>query len=215
MTSSLSLRDVIAQESHPWEYLWTRSITPWDRGAANPYLLDFIEKPPNGIDLPRGGKALIAGCGRGYDVALFRDAGFQAWGIDISETAVQAARKWISSAPYDATSSGGTAEFHAVDFFEFPIPDGGFEIAWDLTFFCALHPSQREAWAKRYTTLLSSNPRALLVTLCFPIDGNRLGGPPWSVSVEAYEAVLSGNLGWKKIHEGPGGEGGRLVVWGR
>jgi hypothetical protein len=121
---------------------------------------------------------------------------------------------WYSSRPNVSSSTSDTAVlFKPLDFFTFPLPSSptGFTLAWDLTFFCALPPSLRKPWAERYTELLAT-PEALLVTLVLPIDGEREGGPPFSVSLEAYEDVL-GPLGWERTWEGEGGEKGRLVVW--
>lgn len=87
----------------------------------------------------------------------------------------------------------------------------GFKIAFDLTFFCALPPAMHPAWGRRYSDILAS-PGALLITLCWPIL-DKPKGPPWGVSVSEYEEVLG--AAFKKVHEGPGGENGRIAVWER
>jgi hypothetical protein len=62
-------------------------------------------------------------------------------------------------------------------------------------------------------------PGGHLVCLVYPIDGDRQGGPPYSVDVPAYEKVLGES--WKKIVDkepisGPGSRGNqRIVVWER
>lgn len=105
-----------------WDSLWeTASFLPWDRGYANPALIDLLanpSSPPTSTDknptpgapppgpapavtLPRaveGGKrrrALVPGCGKGYDVALFAAYGFDAVGLEVSGHAVGAARKYL------------------------------------------------------------------------------------------------------------------------
>lgn len=59
-----------------------------------------------------------------------------------------------------------------------------------------------------------------LITLVFPIDGPRPGGPPYSVSVDMVEEVLAG--GWKKDFDEEPKESSpynlgreRLAVWER
>lgn len=84
-----------------------------------------------------------------------------------------------------------------------------------LRFFCAIPPVKREAWGRQMTKL--SRTAGYLITLCFPIDGEREGGPPYSVNVEAYAQALGPQ--WQKIvdkipdiaPEPIGRE--RLVVW--
>lgn len=62
-------------------------------------------------------------------------------------------------------------------------------------------------------------PGGHLITLCYPIDGEREDGPPYSVNVDAYAQVLGPH--WNKVvdkapevsTEPVGRE--RLVVWRR
>ena len=43
-------------------------------------------------------RAIVPGCGRGYDAAYFARLGLESWGVDISPTAVEAAEKVWSPA---------------------------------------------------------------------------------------------------------------------
>jgi hypothetical protein len=47
--------------------------------------------------------------------------------------------------------------FKALDFFNFDLPEDGkkFNLAYDYTFLCALPPSMREAWGKRYAKIIA------------------------------------------------------------
>lgn len=61
------------------------------------------------------------------------------------------------------------------------------------SFLCALPPALRPQWAETYTRL--SSPTSLLITLQSPLDGDRRGGPPYSVGSrdkpnEVYEQLL-------------------------
>lgn len=49
--------------------------------------------------------------------------------------------------------------FKALDFFNFPLPDDGkkFVLAYDFTFLCALPPSLRQAWGKRYAEIIEKD----------------------------------------------------------
>ena len=103
--------------------------------------------------------------------------------------------------------------FKALDFFNFDIPDEKFSIAYDYTFFVALPPDMRASWGKRYAEIVTPGGKSLiflmepecrnleaemfnalsgiLITLIWPIAGDRPGGPPYSVSPSTYEPFLS------------------------
>lgn len=56
------------------------------------------------------------------------------------------------------------------NFFEYAPPPGGFagiSLAFDYTFLCALEPSMRPKWGKRYGEVV--RPGGLLICLAFPI----------------------------------------------
>lgn len=147
-----------------------------------------------------------------YDAAYFASRlGLEAWGVDISSAAIEAAKAvslrcchygdldnvsvkfWTTPhAQFVAAMPNppNNVEFKALDFFNFDLPSDGkkFILAYDYTFFCAIPPAMREAWGKRYAELVSTG--GVLLCLIFPIDGDRAGGPPYSVSADAYRAVL-------------------------
>lgn len=88
-----------------WDSLWSEgTFLPWDRGHANPALIDTLTQRghdllPRPQDDNKGGKrarALVPGCGKGYDVALFAAHGYDAYGLEISEHAVKAAEKYLA-----------------------------------------------------------------------------------------------------------------------
>lgn len=69
-----------------------------------------------------------------------------------------------------------------------PVSHSGFG-----SFLCALPPKLRPQWAETYTRL--SSPTTLLITLQWPLDGDRRGGPPYSVGSrdnpnEIYQQLL-------------------------
>lgn len=114
---------------HPsrWDSLWKEgTFIPWDRGNANPALVDLLAGSPSVSSTPnptpaapsgdantnKGWEALgsafkadgkrrrvlIPGCGRGYDVCLFAANGFDAVGLEVSEHAVMAGKKHVEEA---------------------------------------------------------------------------------------------------------------------
>lgn len=177
-------------------------------GAAGP----ADPPPPPSIDA-KGKRALVPGCGRGYDVVAFARAGAaESIGLELSATAAEAARGYIKGELASCPTAAAAARVVVGDFFAEGEGEGGapitaegasFDLGYDLTFLCALHPSMREAWADRWSRAL--RPGGRLVTACYPIDPSRdqNSGPPWPLTPELYERLL--------LHGGgPSGGGARF-----
>lgn len=54
---------------------------------------------------------------------------------------------------------------------------------------CALHPDMRSDWAAAWSRFLK--PGGTLACLVFPVDPERQTGPPWPVTPDIYEDLLS------------------------
>ncbi|KDE08770.1 hypothetical protein, variant [Microbotryum lychnidis-dioicae p1A1 Lamole] len=193
-----------AADKHPtdtadqgWDRAWAKGCTPWDSKDVQPALKELVDSNWHKVQLgdvakwgedsvtTPGSKALIAGCGRGYDATFFAARGLDSLGLDLSPTAVKAAQDL-----YNATENAPkNVEFRAADFFTFPPPVAGLDLAYDYTFFCAIPPELRQSWADRYAQIIRKG--GVLITLMFPIDGDRSWGPPFSVSEEMYDQYLS------------------------
>lgn len=222
-----------------WDGIWRNGCAPgqfFDKGSASPTLRSLLSLPllpaqaahlaaspvdndgsyvpPPRVDA-RGKRALVPGCGRGYDVIAFAQAGASAAvGLELSPVAAQVAREFVAA----ELGKGEAAMLQAArvvegDFFDPPSADdedgavapASFDLGYDLTFLCALHPSMREAWARGWARLLKRG--ALLVTACYPVDPSRNqdAGPPWPLTPGLYERLLLGDK-----QEGGGKEEARL-----
>ncbi|KIW08788.1 hypothetical protein, variant [Verruconis gallopava] len=191
-----------------WDELWKDgSFLPWDRGTPNPALIDTLDSKWSTIGpaLKQDGsrrKALVPGCGKGYDVYLFAAYGFDAFGLEVGN-AVEAAKKFAPEADTrdeykarDENVGKGKVEFVQGDFYAKDWEtschlDGnsGFDVIYDYTFLCAMPPNLRPAWSKRMTELLA--PGGTLICLEFPLYKEAsLGGPPWAMRAETYEMLL-------------------------
>ncbi|BGP54449.1 hypothetical protein JCM8202_001527 [Rhodotorula sphaerocarpa] len=171
-----------------WEQAWQQKVTPWDAGDVQPAFRELLDERWQDVGVPldslKDGKALVAGCGRGCDAAFIAQHGIDTVGIDLSTTAVEVARSHLAKTP----NAPSNITFEVGDFFNFAAPANGFALAFDYTFFCALKPQMRPNWGKRYGEVIRKG--GVLICLAFPIDGDREGGPPFSVSEEAYDAAL-------------------------
>jgi SAM-dependent methyltransferase len=187
-----------------WDELWQQKTTPWDRFEPHPALIDALNEKTSivglstkfGNESPRK-KALIPGCGRGYDVLLFASHGYDAYGLDISQTAVDACEELDKEQGdntmiyplRDAIIGRGSRHFFAADFFKDDLSShtgsGRFDVIYDHTFLCALSPETRPQWSKRMSELLA--PDGSSICLEFPLaKPPKAGGPPHGLSSELY-----------------------------
>lgn len=84
------------EHGQQWDALWKDNFLPWDKGAPNPALVDLLSERQDLLPPPlqeRRKKALVPGCGKGYDVLLLAAHGYDAYGLEISGTALTEARK--------------------------------------------------------------------------------------------------------------------------
>ncbi|KAM7198012.1 thiol methyltransferase [Rhypophila sp. PSN 637] len=208
---------------HPsaWDSLWNEAYTPWDRGGPSLALKDVILEHPDlfphlhhhqqqeGKETgSRRPKALVPGCGRGHDVLLLSRLGYDAYGLDFSEKALQEARvneQLLAKEEEEHSEENrieppGSVTWVAGDFFDPQVlggvvENGGanlkFDLVFDYTFFCALPPAGRSKWATRIHSLVEPK-RGRLVCLEWPLHKPpKTGGPPWGVTSEAYLAHLT------------------------
>ncbi|PYI26445.1 S-adenosyl-L-methionine-dependent methyltransferase [Aspergillus indologenus CBS 114.80] len=198
-----------------WAALWDAGdFLPWDQGIPNPALVDLFGTRQDLLGVSafiedetgerRRKRALVPGCGRGYDVLLLSSLGYDAYGLEVSSKAVDEARAWADEhlADYpvrDESGGRGKTSFALGDFFSddwISQADGHdtFDFIYDYTekqFFCALSPDLRSAWAKRYWELLSTHPESLIVCVEFPTTKKlSAGGPPYASPSSVYLAHL-------------------------
>jgi len=160
-----------------WEQLWKEGVIPWDAQGVTPVIAHLLKT--NQI---HNGRALVPGCGTGYDVVAMGNPDRIVTGLDISSTALQQAQLMAEKSP-----NAEYVHFLNTDFFSFA-PQHKFNLIFDYTFFCAIDPSLRARWAEKMAELLLEDGE--LLTLVFPLDDHD-GGPPFTVSLEAYKKVLS------------------------
>lgn len=175
-----------------WEQRWREGRTGWDAGASAPALVELVSR---GV-LPEG-RALVPGCGAGYDVLTLVDGGRRTvLGLDIAPTAVtrfEALRAERGVSPEQASVRLG--DFFALD-------EEPFDLVFDYTFLCAIHPGVRTQWATKMNALVARDGE--LVTLIFPaVDKPPRGqGPPFPLWPHEVEALLT-PYGFVAVELGP------------
>jgi len=200
----------VAENQGRWSKLWDAGdFLPFDRGFANPALEDTLTQRStllgtaaqyaDGSKPATRKRALVPGCGRGYDVLLLASFGYDAYGLEISETAVQKCKEYYEKngqkyPEKDEELGIGQVVFIHGDFFDSTTWKGDveslgspkeFDLIYDYTFLCALHPSMRPAWSKQMKSLLTAKGR--LICLEFPTyKPLSAPGPPWALRPEIY-----------------------------
>ncbi|KAA8628682.1 hypothetical protein SMACR_04109 [Sordaria macrospora] len=206
-----------------WSSLWdTNKSHFWDRGRPSPALQDLLNLHPELFSEIAHGpgrqpKAFVPGCGRGYDVVMLALHGYDTYGLDVSEKAVETAREYAANELRDPSAYNfkdastltcsperatcGTANFLVGNFFEreweslLATKDGHkFDLIYDYTFLCALSSDMRRDWALRMSELLA--PNGILVCLEFPLYKDpRLPRPPWGLKDVHWNLLAEGGNG--------------------
>lgn len=174
-----------------WEELWRDGTTPWDLGDVSPPLAELLS-----TDTHNGESILVPGCGRGYDLLLLANHYKQVVGLDISETAVQTARHHCNQK--------GNITINIGDFFKCTTI---YDAAFDYTFFCAIDPSQRDAWAAKMKRIIRNH----IIAIVFPIiDAESRGTPPHPVKLDDYTGRLEPEFELVHLNRAPRSHASRL-----
>jgi hypothetical protein len=123
-----------------WNSRYKTGQTPWNFGGVPGDLKEFLQRNP------KGGRVLIPGCGWGYEVQAFADAGYDVTAIDFSPAAVERAHKLVNP---DLAK-----RIVVKDFFQHTFPNTSFDVIYERTFLCAIMPERREAYRDQMTRLL-------------------------------------------------------------
>lgn len=152
------------KQGEAWDELWKSNTTPWDRGSHNPALEDTLKQKRAFLGSPiqelhsdnhvaendatrRRKKALVPGCGRGFDVFLLAGFGYDSYGLEYSATAVELCKKQAARIEedipiYDQDIGKGSVTFFEGDFFKHDWAqkagvEGSFDLIYDYTvMFC-------------------------------------------------------------------------------
>ncbi len=153
-----------------WEKRFREKFTPWDAGGVPSALEQFLKTEP------RGQRVLVPGCGSGYEVRAFAEAGFDVLAVDFAPAAVEQTRRIL----------GPLARLVRLeDFFGFD-PGGPFDLVYERAFLCALPRRLWPDYARRVSELLELEGR--LAGFCFFDDLER--GPPFGLKTGELEALL-------------------------
>jgi hypothetical protein len=159
-----------------WNARYNNDDMPWDKGEGTPVLAELLRILPQYFQPDTN--ALVPGCGLGHDVAILHEAGIDATGLDIAETALRLARK--------AHPELGEAWLKN-DLFTMSDKAGAYDLVWEHTCYCAIPPEKRADYADSVFDLLK--PNAYFAGVFFTDTGQPPEvGPPFSTTrAEVFE----------------------------
>ena len=160
-----------------WEARYQANDIPWELGHHDPYLESVIER--YAIEPCR---TLEVGCGQGHNALWLAQRGFDVFGIDLSLTAIKAARDL-------ASGLDGQARFEVANLLEGPAQGAPYAFAFDRA---VMHLFEAVEHRERFVEHLAASmrPGALYHTLSGSTDGPpRDTGPPRRSATEMVSAL--------------------------
>lgn len=164
-----------------WQARFDAGTIPWDRGAASPQLVQWLEA---GAVAP-GSTVLVPGCGSGWEVAALAAAGADVTGIDYTAAAVARTRALIAAQHL-------RADVQEADVLHWS-PAAPVDAIYEQTCLCALHPDHWTAYAAQLHTWLRPGGRLLALFMQMQAPGAADGfvtGPPYHCDNHALRALF-------------------------
>ncbi len=148
-----------------WETRYRAGKTPWDFQGVPSLLLRWL----NAGHVP--GRVLIPGCGSGYELQAFGEAGWDVLGIDYTPAAVERARTHARTS---------IEQVVLADFFTYDFGPIRFDLIYERTFLCALPPDRWPAYVQRIHEALVPGGRLM----GFFLFGQQDEPPPYPLDKE-------------------------------
>ena len=146
----------------------------WDIGYVSTPLKEYIDQLTN-----KELKILIPGAGNGHEVIYLFERGFKnIFVIDIARQPLKNLKSKIPDFPEH--------QLIQTDFFD--LEENKFDLILEQTFFCALDPSLRGAYATKMNNLLKKNGKITGLLFDFPLTDQ---GPPFGGDINEYKKLFS------------------------
>src|SRR5499427_6519331 len=125
-----------------WEQRFRENFTPWDAGRVPSDLERFLKTEPRL-------RVLIPGCGSGYEVRAFAEAGHDVLAVDFAPAAVERAQSILGPL---------SDRVRLADFFESDL-GAPYDLVYERAFLCSLPRALRPRYAARVHALLGPRGR--------------------------------------------------------
>lgn len=172
MSDTLPSNEPDSSRTQFWVKRWEAGKLPWDLGGIPQSLVSFLTRTQASPT-----RVLIPGCGTGYEVRAFHEAGHDVTAIDFSAPAVAHAREVLGPLG-DKVVLG--------NFFKHDFADQRYGLIYERGFLCSLPPTKWPDYAARMADLLS--PGGRLVGLF--LYGHEPEPPPFPLTEETAADLL-------------------------
>lgn len=156
-----------------WSSKYLHAETQWDLGAVSPALKIYIDQLTD-----KQISILIPGCGNAHEAKYLLQKGFN------NITVIDIAPEPIAQLKQEMTDVTGL-NLICGDFFEF---EGQYDLIIEQTFFCALPPTARTAYAMKMVQLLKEGGK--LVGLLFNRSFEQ-ASPPFGGNLAEYQLLFA------------------------
>ena len=167
-----------------WQSRYVSGRTPWDAGGVPAALTRWLARST------RTGRVLIPGCGSGYELKAFHDAGWDVVALDYTPAAVERARRSLGAL--------GDRVLLA-DFFTHDFGPTRFEVVYERTFLCAIPPNRWPRYVERMRELLVADGRLV----GFFLFGKEDNPPPYPLTREIQKNLFENDFRLKADEEVP------------
>lgn len=155
-----------------WDNRYQENNTQWDLSEVSPPLKAYIDQSTN-KDL----RILIPGAGNAHEASYLLEQGFKnITVVDIAPSLVKRLQEKFAGNPH--------IQIIHNDFFQHT---GTYDLILEQTFFCALNPNLRTAYAIKMSELLEKNGQ--LVGLLFNREFEE-NGPPYTGTETEYRTLF-------------------------
>lgn len=164
---------MIHDESY-WTSRYQEGLTQWDAGEITTPLKAYFDQLED-KDL----KILIPGCGNAYEAVYLWQNGFRnVYVADVSNVPLNNLKQQVADFP--------EKQLLHIDFFKI---DEQFDLIVEQTFFCALHPSERQQYVQKSYELLKPGGKLMGVLFDDPLFDDH---PPYGGNKAAYLPFFEG-----------------------
>lgn len=155
-----------------WDNRYLENDTGWDLGTVSPPLKTYFDQLSN-----KDVKILIPGGGNAYEATYLYKKGFKnVYVADISKTALSNLQKRDPIFP--------ASQLIHQNFFDLEM---SFDIIIEQTFFCAIHPSLREAYVLQSHSLLNDTGKLVGLLFDAPLNTEH---PPFGGNNPLYKKLF-------------------------
>jgi len=163
-------QDVKSTETEFWDSRYRAGKTPWDFHGVPAAVRAYLKTATPC-------RALIPGCGSGYEVQAFAEHGMDVQALDYSPVAIERARSVLGALADKVVLA---------DFFTHNLGGKTFDVIYERTFLCSLPPNVWTKYARRMAELLRPGGRLI----GFFLYGHEDEPPPYPMTEAEAQAIF-------------------------